>query len=106
MEPAVEKLEAMFQKSEADLKYIEKRLKLDFIHSAADERSSSKVNPVLMLERLEVMKAKHSLLCSKAKEISAAQKESMNFITVNFNSISEHIHNFQALTDVEKPVLP
>uniref|UniRef100_A0A3Q4GIE5 Spindle and kinetochore-associated protein 2-like n=1 Tax=Neolamprologus brichardi TaxID=32507 RepID=A0A3Q4GIE5_NEOBR len=33
METTVEKLEAMFLKAEADLDYIEKRLKLDFINS-------------------------------------------------------------------------
>uniref|UniRef100_A0A3Q4GY28 Spindle and kinetochore-associated protein 2-like n=1 Tax=Neolamprologus brichardi TaxID=32507 RepID=A0A3Q4GY28_NEOBR len=36
METTVEKLEAMFLKAEADLDYIEKRLKLDFINSSAE----------------------------------------------------------------------
>ncbi|XP_056909831.1 spindle and kinetochore-associated protein 2 isoform X3 [Takifugu flavidus] len=36
METAVEKVEAMFLKSKADLEYIEKRLKLDFINSGAE----------------------------------------------------------------------
>ncbi|XP_029957066.1 SKA complex subunit 2 isoform X1 [Salarias fasciatus] len=101
METAVEKLEAKFLKSDADLKYIEKRLKLDFINSTVENRSTSKANPVLMLDKLKVMKAKHSSLCSKVKEISAAQKESMNFITINFNHATEVVQNLQKTADVQ-----
>ncbi|MEQ2280701.1 hypothetical protein AMECASPLE_022653 [Ameca splendens] len=43
MEPTVEKLETRFLKSEADLEYIERRLKLDFINSAAVSGCSAEV---------------------------------------------------------------
>uniref|UniRef100_A0A672FE29 Ska2 N-terminal domain-containing protein n=1 Tax=Salarias fasciatus TaxID=181472 RepID=A0A672FE29_SALFA len=61
-------------------------------------------NPVLMLDKLKVMKAKHSSLCSKVKEISAAQKESMNFITINFNHATEVVQNLQKTADVQVPL--
>uniref|UniRef100_A0A3P8T086 Protein FAM33A n=1 Tax=Amphiprion percula TaxID=161767 RepID=A0A3P8T086_AMPPE len=92
METTVEKLEAMFLKSEADLDYIEKWLKLDFMNTE---------NPVVMLENLKVIKAKHSALCAQVKDIAAAQKESMDSIRNNLNSAMELIQHFQQTTDVE-----
>ncbi|XP_038565262.1 spindle and kinetochore-associated protein 2-like isoform X2 [Micropterus salmoides] len=101
METTVEKLEAMFLKSEADLEYIEKRLKLDFINNAAENRCPTEENPAVMLENLRAIKAKHTALCSQVKEIAAAQKESMDSITNNLSSVMDLIQHFQQTTDVE-----
>ncbi|XP_033504473.1 SKA complex subunit 2 isoform X5 [Epinephelus lanceolatus] len=101
METTVEKLEAMFLKSEADLDYIEKRLKLDFINSAAENGCPAEENPAVMLENLRAIKAKHTELCSQVKEIAAAQKESMDSIRNNLSSAMELVQHFQQTTDVE-----
>nr|XP_046266032.1 spindle and kinetochore-associated protein 2 isoform X2 [Scatophagus argus] len=99
METTVEKLEAMFLKSKADLEYIDKRLKLDFINTA--ENGCPEENLAIMLENLRVIKAKHTVLCSQVKEITAAQKESMDSIRNNLSSVMELIQHFQQSTDVE-----
>ncbi|XP_071317592.1 SKA complex subunit 2 [Trachinotus anak] len=101
METTVDKLEAMFLKSEADLEYIEKRLRLDFINSTAENGSPAEENPALLLENLAAIKAKHAALCSQVKEIAAAQKESMDSIRNNLGSVMELIQHFQQTTDVE-----
>ncbi|XP_035522065.1 spindle and kinetochore-associated protein 2 [Morone saxatilis] len=101
METTVEKLEAMFLKSEADLEYIEKRLKLDFINSTAENGCPAEENPAVMLENLRAIKAKHTALCSQVKEIAAAQKESMDSIRNNLSSVMDVIQHFQQTTDVE-----
>ncbi|KAM9348687.1 SKA complex subunit 2 [Symphorus nematophorus] len=101
METTVEKLEAMFVKSEADLEYIEKRLKLDFINNTAENGCPAEENPAVMLENLRAIKAKHTALCSQVKEIAAAQKESMDSIRNNLSSVMELIQHFQQTTDVE-----
>lgn len=101
METTVEKLEAMFLKSEADMEYIEKRLKLDFIKNAAEDGCPAEENPALMLENLRAIKAKHAALCSQVKEIAAAQKESMDSIRNNLSSAMELVQHFQQTTDVE-----
>ncbi|KAK9536073.1 hypothetical protein VZT92_005885 [Zoarces viviparus] len=101
METTVEKLEAMFLKSEADLDYIERRLKLDFIKDAAENGCPAEENPVVMLENLRAIKAKHAALCSQVKEIAAAQKESMDSIRNNLGSAMELVQRFQQTTDVE-----
>ncbi|XP_038554351.1 spindle and kinetochore-associated protein 2-like [Micropterus salmoides] len=93
----------MFLKSEADLEYIEKRLKLDFINNAAENRCPTEENPAVMLENLRAIKAKHTALCSQVKEIAAAQKESMDSITNNLSSVMDLIQHFQQTTDVEVP---
>ncbi|KAA8586361.1 hypothetical protein FQN60_000197 [Etheostoma spectabile] len=103
METTVEKLEAMFLKSEADLEYIEKRLKLDFINNAAENGCPAEENPALMLENLRAIKAKHTALCSQVKEIAAAQKESMDSIRNELSSAMELVQHFQQTADVEVP---
>uniref|UniRef100_A0A3Q1GA37 Protein FAM33A n=1 Tax=Acanthochromis polyacanthus TaxID=80966 RepID=A0A3Q1GA37_9TELE len=104
METTVEKLEAMFLKSEADLDYIEKWLKLDFMN-AGENGCPVEENPVMMLENLKVIKAKHSALCTQVKDIAAAQKESMDSIRNNLNSAMELIQHFQQTTDVKVEAL-
>ncbi|XP_074466931.1 SKA complex subunit 2 [Sebastes fasciatus] len=101
METTVEKLEAMFLKSEADLEYIEKRLKLDFYKKAAENGSPSEENPAVMLENLRAIKAKHAALCSQVKDIAAAQKESMDSIRTNLSTAMDLVQHFQQTTAVE-----
>ncbi|XP_070839604.1 SKA complex subunit 2 [Chaetodon trifascialis] len=101
METTVEKLEAMFLKSEADLEYIEKRLKLDFINSTAENGCPTEDNPVVMLEKLRAIKAKHTVLCSQVKAIATVQKESIDSIRNNLSNVMELIQHFQQTTDVE-----
>ncbi|XP_029923957.1 TIP41-like protein isoform X3 [Myripristis murdjan] len=105
METTVEKLEAMFQKSEADLDYIEKRLKLDFANNAAENGSAPEENPVVLLENLMAIKARYTALCSEVKEIAAAQKESVDSIRQNLNSVMQLIQQVQQTADVEVPPL-
>ncbi|XP_010784378.1 SKA complex subunit 2 [Notothenia coriiceps] len=99
METTVDKLEAMFLKSEADLEYIEKRLKLDFINNASENGCPAKENPAVMLENLRAIKAKHTALSSQVKEIAAAQKESMDSIRNNLSTAMELVEHFQHTTD-------
>ncbi|XP_034539290.1 spindle and kinetochore-associated protein 2 [Notolabrus celidotus] len=95
MESTVERLEAMFSKSEADLEYIEKRLKLDFINKPAEE------NPAVMLENLKSIRSKHSELCTQLKEISAAHSESMKNLKSSLSSVSEVVQNLQQNQDLK-----
>ncbi|XP_074529141.1 SKA complex subunit 2 isoform X2 [Halichoeres trimaculatus] len=95
MESTVERLEAMFVKSEADLEYIEKRLKLDFINRPAEGVSTAEENPAVMLENLKSIRSKHSELCSQLKEISAAHSESMKNLRSSLSSVSHVIQNLQ-----------
>ncbi|AWP00542.1 putative spindle and kinetochore-associated protein 2-like [Scophthalmus maximus] len=90
-----------FMKSEADLEYIGKRLKLDFINSTAENGCPTEENPAVMLENLRALKAKHTMLCSQLKEITAAQKESMESIRNNLGSVMKLIQHVQQTTDME-----
>ncbi|KAM4545553.1 SKA complex subunit 2 [Odontesthes bonariensis] len=101
METTVEKLEAMFLKSEADLEYIERRLRLDFINNTAENGCSAEDNMVVMLENLKTIKAKHSALCSNVREISRTQKESMDSIRSNLSAVSEVIQHCHQTSDFQ-----
>ncbi|KAM4726190.1 SKA complex subunit 2 isoform 2-T2 [Anableps anableps] len=101
MEPTVEKLETMFLKSEADLEYIERRLKLDFISSASENECSAKENVTVILNNLKSIKDKHSVLRSEVSKITDAQKESMVFIRNRLSRAMELIKLCHQASDLE-----
>ncbi|XP_030648626.1 SKA complex subunit 2 [Chanos chanos] len=104
METAVDKLEAMFQKAEADLEYVEKRLKFDFLTSAR-ENGASEENPVKLLENLTAIKARHAALCAEVVEIEAEQKKSMDSIREHLSTSLMLVEELQRRADVEIPPL-
>ncbi|XP_061902421.1 spindle and kinetochore-associated protein 2 isoform X3 [Entelurus aequoreus] len=104
METIVEKLEVMFSKSEAQLDYIENRLKLELINHTAENGCFSEENPVMMLDRLRAVKAKHKVLFSQMSEIAAAQNECMFSIRNKVNGVIPLMQHFQQ-TGVEVPCL-
>uniref|UniRef100_A0A3Q0T339 Protein FAM33A n=1 Tax=Amphilophus citrinellus TaxID=61819 RepID=A0A3Q0T339_AMPCI len=95
---------SLFLKAEADLDYIEKRMKLDFITNAAENGCPAE-NPAMMLENLKTIKSKHSALCSQVKELTNAQKDTMDSIRNNLSSVMELIQHFEQTTDVEVETL-
>ncbi|KAF7701435.1 spindle and kinetochore-associated protein 2 [Silurus meridionalis] len=104
METAVDKLEAMFQKAEADIEYVEKRLKFDFMTSAR-ENGAAEGNPVQLLESLASIKARHAALCAQMEEIAAEQKRSMDSIRSHLNTTVKLVEELQNTTDMQVPPL-
>ncbi|XP_076875609.1 SKA complex subunit 2 [Brachyhypopomus gauderio] len=104
METAVDKLEAMFQKAEADIDYVEKRLKFDFMTSAR-ENGTVEGNPVQLLENLQAVKVRHAALCAQVEEIAAEQKRSMESIRAHLNTTVKLVDELQNRADVQVPPL-
>ncbi|CAB1316512.1 unnamed protein product [Coregonus sp. 'balchen'] len=104
METAVDKLEAMFQKAEADMEYMEKRLRLEFLTSAP-ENGAAEENPVKLLENLSAIKVRHAALCAQVQEIAAEQKQSMDSIRAHLDTTVQLVQQLQQTADVEIPPL-
>ncbi|XP_071029265.1 SKA complex subunit 2 [Oncorhynchus clarkii lewisi] len=104
METAVDKLEAMFQKAEADMEYMEKRLRLDFLTNVP-ENSAAEENPVKLLENLSAIKTRHAALCTQVQEIAAEQKQSMDSIRVHLDTTVQLVQQLHQAADVELPTL-
>uniref|UniRef100_A0A674MED3 Protein FAM33A n=1 Tax=Takifugu rubripes TaxID=31033 RepID=A0A674MED3_TAKRU len=95
---AVESLPTSFSK--ADLEYIEKRLKLDFINSGADNGCHTQAeNPAVILADLGAIKAKHANLFFEMEEIAAAQRRSMGSVRRSINTIKELTQHLQPADD-------
>ncbi|XP_014894636.1 SKA complex subunit 2 isoform X1 [Poecilia latipinna] len=90
-----------FLKSEADLEYIERRLKLDFINGASARGSFAKENVTGILENLKSIKAKHSLLRCQVSQITDAQKGSMELIRNRLSTAMELIKHCQQASHLE-----
>uniref|UniRef100_A0A096LZW4 Protein FAM33A n=1 Tax=Poecilia formosa TaxID=48698 RepID=A0A096LZW4_POEFO len=90
-----------FLKSEADLEYIERRLKLDFINGASARGSFAKENVAGILENLKSIKAKHSLLRCQVSQITDAQKGSMELIRNRLSTAMELIKHCQQASHLE-----
>ncbi|KAM9498946.1 SKA complex subunit 2-like isoform 1-T1 [Salvelinus alpinus] len=104
MEIAVDKLEAMFQKAEADMEYMEKRLRLEFLTNAP-ENGATEENPVKLLENLSAIKVRHAALCTQVQEIAAEQKQSMDSIRAHLDTTVQLVQQLQQTADVEIPPL-
>uniref|UniRef100_A0A3B3VRS8 Protein FAM33A n=1 Tax=Poecilia latipinna TaxID=48699 RepID=A0A3B3VRS8_9TELE len=94
-----------FLKSEADLEYIERRLKLDFINGASARGSFAKENVTGILENLKSIKAKHSLLRCQVSQITDAQKGSMELIRNRLSTAMELIKHCQQASHLEVTTL-
>ncbi|XP_026075749.1 spindle and kinetochore-associated protein 2-like isoform X1 [Carassius auratus] len=100
----VDKLEAMFQKTEADIEYVEKRLKFDFMANAR-EAGTVEGNPLQLLENLSAIKARHAALCAQVEEIEMEQKRSMDSIRAHLDTTVRMVNQLQSTADVQVPPL-
>lgn len=55
----------------------------------------------MVLENLKSIKSKHSALCSQVKELTSAQKESVDSIRNNLSGVMELLQHFEQTTDME-----
>ncbi|CDR00243.1 unnamed protein product, partial [Oncorhynchus mykiss] len=97
-------LSFQFQKAEADMEYMEKRLRLDFLTNVP-ENSAAEENPVKLLENLSAIKTRHAALCTQVQEIAAEQKQSMDSIRVHLDTTVQLVQQLQQAADVELPTL-
>lgn len=104
METAVNKLEAMFQKAEADLECMEKQLKFEFMTNVP-ENGSAEENPVKLLENLSSIKVRHKALCAQMEEIAIEQKQSVESIKSYLNTTVQLVQELQQTADAEIPPL-
>ncbi|KAL4660553.1 spindle and kinetochore-associated protein 2 [Arapaima gigas] len=104
METVVNKLEATFQKVEADLEYIEKQLKFECI-SNIPENGSEAENPVKLLEQLNTLKTRHKAIHSQLGEIAALQKASVDEIRTHLNATVKLLQELQQTADFLVPPL-
>uniref|UniRef100_A0A8C1V9J9 Protein FAM33A n=1 Tax=Cyprinus carpio TaxID=7962 RepID=A0A8C1V9J9_CYPCA len=93
-----------FQKAEADIEYVEKRLKFDFVANAR-EAGTVEGNPVQLLENLSTIKARHAALCAQVEEIAAEQKRSMDSIRAHLDTTVQLVQQLQNTADVQVPPL-
>uniref|UniRef100_A0A673WFH5 Protein FAM33A n=1 Tax=Salmo trutta TaxID=8032 RepID=A0A673WFH5_SALTR len=93
-----------FQKAEADMEYMEKRLRLEFLTSAP-VNGKAEENPVKLLENLSAIKVRHAALCTQVQEIAAEQKQSMDSIQAHLDTTVQLVQQLQQTADVEIPPL-
>ncbi|KAM7449437.1 regulation of microtubule polymerization or depolymerization [Porites harrisoni] len=80
MEPAVDKLEALFQKAESDLNYISLRLESEFSQQFS-ESCQDELNPIKLLKRINQAKQRFKSLSEEASCICSKQEEIKDVLT-------------------------
>ncbi|CAH2222632.1 spindle and kinetochore-associated 2 [Pelobates cultripes] len=100
METAVNKLEALFQKAESDLDYIEQKLEFE-IRQSLPEDSSAQENPTKLLEQLEMVKTRFKTLSSQLDKIAADQQKSVDSIQTTLTSTLKIVQHLQQQTDLQ-----
>ncbi|XP_054250321.1 spindle and kinetochore-associated protein 2 [Indicator indicator] len=94
METAVNKLEAMFQKAESDLDYIQHRVEYEIRKSLPDD-SAAEENAFAILEELAAVKSHYKTLCMKLDKIYAEQSESMAAIRAATENTTKMVQALQ-----------
>ncbi|XP_056412819.1 spindle and kinetochore-associated protein 2 isoform X1 [Hyla sarda] len=101
METAVNKLEALFQKAESDLDYIEQKLEFEIRKSLPEE--SSQDNPTVLLEQLASVKSRFKGLSSQLDKIAADQQKSVESIQATIANTLKMVQHLQQQTDFQVP---
>ncbi|XP_075051177.1 spindle and kinetochore-associated protein 2 [Mixophyes fleayi] len=102
METAVNKLEALFQKAESDLDYIEQKLEFEIRKSLPDD-SSAQENPTKLLEQLASVKSRFKSLSSQLDKIAADQQKSVERIHTTIANTLKMVQHLQQQTDFQVP---
>ncbi|XP_060704397.1 spindle and kinetochore-associated protein 2 [Hemiscyllium ocellatum] len=100
MEAAVNKLEAMFQKAESDLDYIEHKLEFEIVKNLP-RNAPAQENPVKLLEQLRVIKSRYRELSLEADQIASEQKEAVDFIRLQLATTFQLVQKLQEQSDLE-----
>ncbi|XP_077309873.1 SKA complex subunit 2-like [Lithobates pipiens] len=104
METAVNKLEALFQKAESDLDYIEQKLEFEIRKSLPDE-SAAQENPTKLLEQLSGVKSRFKNLSAQLDKIATDQQKSVESIQQTITNTLKIVQHLQQQTDSQVPSL-
>ncbi|XP_041053505.1 spindle and kinetochore-associated protein 2 isoform X2 [Carcharodon carcharias] len=102
MEAAVNKLEAMFQKAESDLDYIEHKLEFEIVKNLP-QSTPTQENPVKLLEQLRVIKSHYHELSVEADQIASEQKEAVDFIRSHLATTLRLVQKLREQSDLKEP---
>ncbi|OCT92284.1 spindle and kinetochore-associated protein 2 [Xenopus laevis] len=100
METSVNKLEALFQKAESDLDYIEQKLEFE-IRKSLPEDASVQENPVKLLEQLATVKLRFKTLSAQLETIAADQQKSVDGIQATIGNTLKMVQHLQQQTDFQ-----
>ncbi|XP_053310851.1 spindle and kinetochore-associated protein 2 [Spea bombifrons] len=100
METAVNKLEALFQKAESDLDYIEQKLEFE-IRKSFPEDALVQENPAKLLEQLGTIKAQFKSLSSQLDKIATEQQKSVESIQDTIANTMQIVQHLQQQTDLQ-----
>ncbi|XP_072272679.1 spindle and kinetochore-associated protein 2 [Pyxicephalus adspersus] len=102
METAVNKLEALFQKAESDLDYIEQKLEFEIRKSLPDD-SAAQENPTKLLEQLASVKSRFKTLSAQLDKIATDQQKSVESIQQTIANTLKIVQHLQQQTDLQVP---
>ncbi|KAK0068911.1 spindle and kinetochore-associated protein 2-like isoform X1 [Biomphalaria pfeifferi] len=94
MEKAVESLEIMFQKAEADIEYLSR--KLDFQLQSEDSLKDEN-NPIRLLKKIEEVKSEFSSIANDMSEIQKAQKEATDYFRSQLLTLTQMLEKLGGL---------
>ncbi|XP_022247902.1 spindle and kinetochore-associated protein 2-like [Limulus polyphemus] len=98
MEATVEKLEALFNKAESDLNFIECKLE----NELAQITDNREPNPVKMIHNIQEIKKEFSTLVKEIHETEKKQKEAIENLQDHLKSVCEKLEIVQQKSIVDE----
>lgn len=100
LEPAVEKMEAMFRKADSNLEYLSRKLNDDFQQGLGDA-GNLELSPIEMKQRLLQVKKEFKSLQEDAENIKKAQEEMMSQFKGQLAEAARAIQSLQSATGID-----
>ncbi|KAI0241850.1 Spindle and kinetochore-associated protein 2 [Lamellibrachia satsuma] len=99
---AVDKLEAMFNKADADLDYLSRKLEFEV---ECKEENAGQMNTSVLLRRIAEVKHEFAAIVKEVEAIKDAEKEAMDFFRGELVNVCQLLTNLQdrSGTQIEKP---
>jgi len=95
MEKAVDNLESMFDKAEADLNFLSRKLEF---HTENEQGVESQHNPVRLLKKVEEVKTEYAAIVGDVTAIQKAQKEAADFFRSQLLSLTQMLGKLEGET--------
>jgi len=106
MDKTLDRLESMFNKADADLDYMSRKLDTEFETELAEADTPLKENPKKVLEKLGGIKKEYAAIAQETKAIQDAQQEAMKFFGSQISTLCDTLVKLEMNIGRESEITP
>jgi len=106
MDKTLDRLESMFNKADADLDYMARKLDNEFENESQLAETPLKENPSKVLEKIGEIRKEYAAIVEETKAIQDAQQEAMTFFRSQITTLCDTLVKLETNVGKESEVTP